>query len=164
MKHTDPPHPSDKLNKLSPELTKFIESLGMYFESYGIPRIGGRILGLLMVAHEPLSAERIAAILKVSRASLSTNFRILLTSGLAEKVTSPGDRTTYYIFPETVWEKTMNVEIQAIGAMKRIAQQGLEALAPEDPARKRMAGLMQWADLLIDLYQKALLEWRNKTY
>ena len=93
--------PSDRLKELNPELIRFIENMGMYFESYGIPRIGGRILGLLLIAPEPLAAERIASTLKASRASISTNIRVLLTSGLAEKITFPGDRTTYFIFPET---------------------------------------------------------------
>src|SRR5271157_5308726 len=93
-------HPAkNKFKKLSPELINFIESMGRYFESYGIPRIGGRILGLLLVTHEPLSAEDIATILKVSRGSVSTNFQLLLTSALAEKVTFQGDRTTYFAFP-----------------------------------------------------------------
>jgi len=43
MKNTDPPN-QNKFKKLSPELARFIESMGMYFESQGIPRIGGRIL------------------------------------------------------------------------------------------------------------------------
>ena len=69
MKIADPSH-RDKTLNLSPELIRFIEGMGMYFENQGIPRIGGRILGLLMVAHEPLSADAIARILKVSRASI----------------------------------------------------------------------------------------------
>src|SRR5262245_39442564 len=96
----------DKSITITPEMSKFIESLGLYFASYGIPRIGGRILGLLLIAHEPLSAESISAILKVSRASVSTNFRLLSQVGLAEKVSIPGDRTTYYLFPEAGFEKT----------------------------------------------------------
>ncbi len=66
-----------KIPRLTPELSRFIEGMGMYFENQGIPRIGGRMLGLLMIAHRPLSAEDLARILKVSRASLSTNFRSL---------------------------------------------------------------------------------------
>ena len=162
MKNTDPPHSKSQNLKLSPELTRFVENMGMYFESYGIPRIGGRILGLLMVAHEPLSAECIASVLKVSRASISTNFRVLLTSGLAEKVTFPGNRTTYFAFPETAWEKTMTVEVQAISAMKKIAQQGLDALPANDSARGRMEGLISWADFLIEIYQNGLIEWRKR--
>jgi len=154
--------PPDKFKKLSPELARFIESLGMYFESYGIPRIGGRILGLLLVAHEPLSAERIASILKVSRASISTNFRVLLTSGLAEKVTFPGDRTTYFVFPESGLEKTLLVEIQGIIALKRLVQQGLNALPTDDSARDRMQEMVDWTDFLLKLYQKALLDWQQR--
>lgn len=162
MKNTDPPDSNHKIPKFSLELTRFIESMGTYFESYGIPRIGGRILGLLLVAHEPLSAEDIAAVLRISRASVSTNFRLLLTSGLAEKVSFPGSRTTRYSFPETAWEKSMNAEIQGIGALKRIAQQGLQALPPGDFARHRMEDLINWADFLHEVYQKALTEWREK--
>jgi DNA-binding transcriptional regulator GbsR (MarR family) len=160
MKNTGPPN---KFKKLSPELSRFIESMGMYFESYGIPRIGGRILGLLMVAHEPLSAENISSILKVSRASISTNFRVLLTSGLAERVTFPGDRTTYFAFPEIAWEKVMNVEIEAITSMKKIAQQGLNALSSEDSAYSRMQGMINWAEFLVEVYKNALVEWRSRT-
>jgi DNA-binding transcriptional regulator GbsR (MarR family) len=154
---------TDKFRKLDPELARFIESMGMYFESYGIPRIGGRILGLLLVAHEPLSAERISSILTVSRASISTNFRILLTSGLAEKVTRPGDRTTYFVFPETGLEKTLLVEIQGIQALKKLVQQGVNALPPGDAARSRMKEMEDWTDFLIKLYQKALVEWQARS-
>ena len=159
MKNTDPPR-SDKFKKLSPELTHFIESMGRYFESYGIPRIGGRILGLLLVAHEPLSAEDIAKILKVSRGSISTNFQLLLTSALAEKVTFPGDRTTYFAFPVAAWEKAMMVELEGIAYLKKLAQQGLTALPSGDPARNRLQKTIEWTDLINSIYQKALTQWR----
>jgi DNA-binding transcriptional regulator GbsR (MarR family) len=155
--------PPDKFKKLSPELARFIESMGMYFESYGIPRIGGRILGLLLIAHEPLSAERIASLLKVSRASISTNFRLLLTSNLAEKVTYPGDRTTYFTFPDSGLEKTFLVEIQGIEALKRLVQQGMNALPSDDSARSRMQEMVEWADFLLKLYQNALIDWRARS-
>ena len=153
---------ADKFKKLDPELTRFMEGMGMYFESYGIPRIGGRILGLLLIAHEPLSAERIASILKVSRASISTNFRILLASSLAEKVTYPGDRTTYFVFPESGLEKTLLVEIQGISALKRLIQQGLNALPADDLAHGRMQEMADWADFLVKIYQQALVEWQAR--
>jgi DNA-binding transcriptional regulator GbsR (MarR family) len=149
--------------ELSPPLTRFIENLAQYFESFGIPRIGGRILGLLLVSSEPLSAEAISTILKVSRASVSTNIRFALQVGLAEKVSFPGDRITYYVFPETGLEKTLAVEIQAVSMMKRFVEQGLNALSPEDAARSRLEALADWADFLMQVWQKALLEWRERT-
>lgn len=157
-----PPHP-EKFEKISPDLTRFIESLGRYFESYGIPRIGGRILGLLLVSHKPLSAEDMASILKVSRGSISTNFRLLLASGLAEKITFPGDRTTYFIYPPTAFEKVMKVEIEGIAALKKLGQQGLDALPSGHPARERLEGLIEWTSLVNDVYQKVLSEWHERS-
>ena len=119
------------------------------------------ILGLLLIAHEPLSAEDIASILKVSRGSVSTNFRLLLTSALAEKVTYPGDRTTYFIFPVTAWEKAMTVEIEGIAFLKKLAQQGLSALPHGDPARIRLEETIKWTSLIDGMYQKVLNQWRT---
>ncbi len=148
--------------KLTPALNQFIESLARYFESYGIPRIGGRILGLLIVAEEPLSAESIAAALNVSRASISTNLRFALQVGLAEKASFPGDRVTYYVFPENGLEGTLAIEIQGLGFMKRLVQQGLAALPAGEPAHARMEELSEWADFLIRVWENALIEWRTQ--
>ncbi len=144
---------------LTPALSKFVESLGGYFESFGIPRIGGRMLGLLLVSEKPLSSENISAILKVSRASISTNLRMLLAVGWAEKVSFTGDRTTYYIFPENGFEKIFAMEIQASSTLKRFVEQGLSALPPKDSTRGRLEGLADWADFLIEFWQKAQIEW-----
>ena len=162
MKKVDAPDTKQAPPSLSPALSKFIESLGGYFESFGIPRIGGRMLGLLLVSEEPLSSENISAILKVSRASISTNLRMLLAVGWAEKASFPGDRTTYYVFPEDGFEKMFAMEIQASRTLKRFVEQGLSALPPEHPTHGRLEGLADWADFLIEFWQKALVEWRDR--
>lgn len=162
MKNTDPTDTNHQVPTLAPELSKFIESLGRYFESYGIPRIGGRMMGLLLATEEPLSAENISAMLKVSRASVSTNLRMLLQLGWAEKASFPGDRTTYYVFPENGFEKTLAIEVQAIGTLKRFVDQGLNALPKGDSARDRLEAMANWADFLIEVWQKALIEWRER--
>jgi predicted transcriptional regulator len=155
-------HRDNHLPQLTPALNQFIENLARYFESYGISRIGGRILGLLMVSKQPLSAEAIAAALKVSRASVSTNLRFALNIGLSEKVSFPGDRLTYYVFPASGLEGTLAIETQGLGVMKRLIQQGLAALSPDDPVRDRMEGLADWADFLIQVWEKALIDWRAR--
>ncbi len=46
---------------LTPEDHRFIEALGLHFEKQaGFPRIGGRMLGLLMLAPKPLALGRAA--------------------------------------------------------------------------------------------------------
>ena len=147
--------------KLTPELQHFIRRMGGYFESSGVPPIGGRILGLLMVAHEPLSAEDIASILHVSRASISTNFRVLAASGLAERYTSHADRTTYYVFSDTAWEHAMVMGIRRTQDFKRIVQEGLSAMPENDAARWHLLRGSEYADLMMDFYQHQIDEWRT---
>lgn len=160
MNEIDGPNGHDQIPKLGPELITFVESMGIYFENQGIPRIGGRILGLLLITYKPLSAEHIASLLRVSRGSISTNIRLLLISGLVEKVSSHGDRTTYYLFSEEGWEQRTEAAIQTTYAFREVAQQGLNALPPVDPARPRLERAIQWSDLLIEYFEKAQSEWR----
>ena len=161
MKNNSPPN-QNKFKKLSPELTRFIESMGMYFESQGVPRIGGRILGLLLIAHEPLTADSIGTILKVSRASISTNIRLLTNSGLVEKTSLLHDRITYFVFSDTAWEQAMLVGVQKAKVMKDLAQQGMAALPDGDSARERLGRTIQWANLVAEVYEKIHIEWRAK--
>lgn len=170
MKNSDPPDRSrhsakptaKKRVKLSPEMHRFIQHMGGYFESSGVPPIGGRILGLLMVAHEPLSAEEIAAALNVSRASVSTNFRMLSAAGLAERYTNHADRTTYYVFPDTAWEQAMVLNVRRAQNFKRIVQEGLAAMPGKDAARSHLVRGSEYADLVLEFFQRAIEEWRGR--
>jgi DNA-binding transcriptional regulator GbsR (MarR family) len=162
MKNDDPPHHHIKAVKLTPELSKFIEGMGMYFENSGVPRIGGRILALLMIAHEPLSAEDIGVVLKVSRGSISTNMRILTAAGLAEKVSIPGNRTTFFESPETAFEQMVVARIRSSMTFRKLVDEGLAALTSEDFARHRLENAVMWTDLLIDTFEKVIEDWREQ--
>jgi len=115
---------------LSEGARRFIESLGLYFEDAGVTRIAGRLLGLLMLTDGVLSLDQIAATLRVSRASISTNARLLLAAGLVERVSLPGDRRDYYTFGRRSWEGNLQSDIARAEAFRRIAADGLAALEP----------------------------------
>jgi hypothetical protein len=74
-----------------------IENFGLYFESYGLARIVGRVYGALMIADEPvLGLDALTEQLGISKASASTAARQLHGFKLVEKVSLPGDRRDYY--------------------------------------------------------------------
>ena len=77
-------------------LSAFVERAGCLCERDGLPRIAGRILGLLLVSPEPLALDAIAERLGVSRASVSTDARRLVEQGILERIGRPGDRKDYY--------------------------------------------------------------------
>lgn len=75
---------------------QFVERMGLLVEEDGWPRIAGRILGYLTLTVESRSLDEIASALGVSRASVSTDARRLMQSGLLERRSRPGDRRDYY--------------------------------------------------------------------
>jgi predicted transcriptional regulator len=148
---------------LTPEVQQFIESMGLYFEQYDLPRIGGRLVGLLIVAARPLSLDEMASLLGVSRASVSTNIRMAVTFGMAEQVSLPGDRRDYYRFAQDAWERSLEVNIEGVRALRRIGERGLAAVAPDDTAAHcRLEELLEFCDVVLE-DQLALLErWRAR--
>lgn len=85
----------------------FIESMGLALEADGLPRIAGRIFGLLLVSEEAQSLDDLAAELRVSKASVSTNTRLLEQRGVLEQVSRPADRRDYYRVPRDLFSHTM---------------------------------------------------------
>jgi DNA-binding transcriptional regulator GbsR (MarR family) len=86
---------------------QFIERMGLALEADGLPRIAGRIFGLLLVSEDPRSLDDLAAELRVSKASVSTNARMLEQRGVLEQVSRPADRRDYYRVPRDLFSHTM---------------------------------------------------------
>ncbi|MFP2929543.1 GbsR/MarR family transcriptional regulator [Pyxidicoccus sp. 3LG] len=101
---------------------RFIDAMGLYFERQGGTRIGGRIYGLLMLAEEPLSLKRIAELLKVSAASVSTNIRASMAIGLVEPASVPGDRQHYYVISTEGWESRLRTAEESMKAFIRVCR------------------------------------------
>ncbi|PXX71074.1 MarR family protein [Nocardia tenerifensis] len=105
-------------------------------EEWGLTPITGRILGLLMICDPPeRSAGQIADAIHASRASLTSNMRLLTTIGLIRKVRVPGDRTAYYRIEDDAWEKVIQRKIAGLGAFGDIAEEGLALIDDANPAR-----------------------------
>ena len=148
--------------RLSPALQEFVESMGVYFERFGLPRIGGRILGLLLVADRPLSLDDLASTLRVSRASISTNMRLIIASSLAEQISLPGDRRDYYRFGPDTWERALTTEIDGIQWLRRLGERGLAAArASESTARDHLEMLLEFCDLLLVDRRETVERWRK---
>jgi DNA-binding transcriptional regulator GbsR (MarR family) len=82
---------------------RFAERMGDIYETDGFPRIAGRLVGLLLVSDVPRSLAELAAELGVSKASVSTDARLLAAHGVIERVRHPDDRRDYYrVVPDLV--------------------------------------------------------------
>lgn len=130
----------------------FIERVGLSIEADGLPRIAGRMLGLMVLHGGPLSFSELAEHLQVSRASVCTNARILSSLGVIERVSRPGDRQDYYQLAEAPYARLINGYLERKQQMFAIVQEAQRSLSPdEDPERH------QRLDEMAEFYRVAIV-------
>ena len=123
---------------------KFIETLGMIWQAEGAPRIAGQVLGYLILAETPRSLTDIATALGVSKASVSTNVRLLEMRGMSSRVSNLGSR-------QDLWQASPDPKSGTLLAMsdrfRRNADQ-IGAIAREfaDTAADKREKVVQYAE------------------
>ena len=139
----------------------FIETMGLALESDGLPRIAGRIFGLLLVSEDARSLDDLAAELRVSKGSVSTNTRLLEQRGVLEQVSRPADRRDYYRVPRDLFSHTMGQRLarwqrfhEAIGA----ARTNLPIRSPE--VRERLEEYQEAYAYMSKVIREALARWQ----
>ncbi len=134
----------------------FIDKLGFYYESYGISKIGGRILGYLLLLDSPTSAKNISSALGVSRASVSTNLRLLLNYGFIEKKMVQQGRTDFYVMAKSAWENALITRINGFRSLMNILD--TDSLSTDNSSVNEMR---EWCQLMYSIHEKALDKWKR---
>lgn len=153
-----------KLEKLTAETMQLIEEMALHHENQGLSRIAGRIIGLLMVSQEPLSSEQIATTLQVSLGSVSTNIRILLKFGFAEKKSVTGDRVSYYIMAPNAIEEEILQNLERILSLKNVIEKGIQidSLKQSELVIQRFHETLEAIDLYKESLTQMLAEWKYR--
>lgn len=120
----------------------FVEHMGRVAQGDGLPRIAGRLFGFLIIHAGPYSLGDLAGHLAVSRASVSTNARLLERLGVLVRVSRAGDRQDYYQLHAEPYPALM----RGIAERNREARRGVtraRSALPDswDAARERLADL-----------------------
>jgi len=136
------------------EVMDFVEQVGGWFESNGLTRLAGRLLGWLLVCDpERQSSEELAAALGASSGGISTNARMLIHFGYVERLAVAGDRRTYFRLRPNAFAAGERQRIHTMGDLREMADAGLRAIRGTDPARARR--LQEMHDL--SAYMEAIL-------
>lgn len=83
-------------NAVAATRAEFIEKIGLITQAEGLPRIAGRVFGLLIFDGDVVSFGDLATRLQVSRGSISSSIRLLEERGLVKRIAKPGDRQDYF--------------------------------------------------------------------
>ncbi len=119
---------NDTMTELSIEIQSFVERTGSLMERFGAARTFGRLLGFLLVAERPYSLDELSALLLVSKASISTNTRLLEQSGMAQRVSMPGDRRTFFEILPGSFSRVLEAKLLLIDEIEQLAEAGLDAI------------------------------------
>ena len=139
-------------------VSAFIERMGLSAQADGLPRIAGRMLGYFIIHGGPTSLAALADELQVSRASVSTNARILRDLGVLEATAVPGDRQDYYQLAERHYLPMLQGYVERM-AVLRESLATAERDLPDgwDGARTRLADMHNFVDVARD-HTRALIK------
>lgn len=104
----------------------FVEELGALGPELGIPRAMMRVTAWMMVCDPPeQSAPQIQAGLRLSAGSVSAAAQNLITAGMLERVSRPGDRHVYYRMASGSWDAPLQAKLMALGRLRGVAERGI---------------------------------------
>ena len=126
------------------EREAYVEQFGLLFGQFGLSRMLGRVLGVLLVRPPERSAEELAGMLAASRGSISQATRSLVRMGLVQRLTKPGERRDYFCVRRGTWMELTRQQMAATTALREIAEKGLNLLDSDDPEARR--GLQEMRD------------------
>lgn len=148
--------------ELSPD-DRFIERMGLAHAEEGLPRISGRLMGLMLLEGGPLSFDQIAERLQVSRSSVSTNARILEGQGIIERTGIPGDRQVYYRLADDPYFGLLATVLRRKRQVKRIVEETLEELEDPDGERyRRLDAMLRFHELVTTKLEQILDSWQSE--
>ena len=148
--------------KLNPKTQDFIERIGLTIEKLGTTRTLGRMFGLLLVAERPLSFEKLASALRASKASISTNVRVCVQIGLAQRVSILRDRRDHYEISPGSFERAVAVRFPIIQEMVTLADAGMQAVAKGNhTARARLKEMRDFDESVGAEMAKMMPRWQD---
>ncbi|MFL5401916.1 MAG: GbsR/MarR family transcriptional regulator [Gemmatimonadales bacterium] len=147
---------------MDPHTADFIERMGLAIETDGLPRIAGRIFGLLLVSEDARSLDDLAAELRVSKGSASTNARLLEQRGLLERICRPADRRDYYRARPDLFDHTMALRLARWERLHQ-AIAGARASLPirSSEVRERLEEYEEAYAFMSQAIREALTHWQT---
>lgn len=141
----------------TPAEEEFIERMGFIVQAEGLPRIAGRVLALLILEGGPISFAELAERLQVSRASVSTNTRLLEGLGVVERTAKPGDRGDSFRLADRPWRRLLEGGVERLAKVRETVARARDAMPEDAPAQGRLKELGDFY-AVVEAQTRALLD------
>jgi DNA-binding transcriptional regulator GbsR (MarR family) len=117
-------------SRISPD--RFVEEIGLVFDSLHLPRMAGRVLGAILLGPaDGLTAAELAETLQASKGSISNMTQLLIHYRFIERTVRGGDRRDRFVVKSGAWARMMLWRVELLQRLQELAADGLELLGPE---------------------------------
>lgn len=145
---------------------KMLDAFGSIYESHGLPRLKGLLVGLLLTRREPLSLDDMAALLDRSKGPISTTVRELVQMGLIQPAEGPVARRDYYVAVSDVFFVNFMFNMATVKRNLELAQTFLQELGPEPaPAdqvtHQNLEHMRLFYELMFSYYKNFEQDWNR---
>ena len=116
-----------------------VEEFGNIYEAYGLKRLKGLIVGLLLTETDPVSLNDMTVLLRRSKGPISSAVRELANIGLIRKVEGPENRRDYYVAHPDLFYNNFKFNMATVRKNRATAERFLATMRGNDAANHEIA-------------------------
>lgn len=121
------------MEQLPPLEFAFVEEVGSIYEAYGLKRLHGLVIGLLLTGGPPRSLDEIAGPLGRSKGPISEAVRQLSDIGLLRRAEGPLPRRDYYAADPDLFVQNFRNNLRTVRRNRETAERFLGAVRAQQP-------------------------------
>jgi DNA-binding transcriptional regulator GbsR (MarR family) len=137
----------------SPVERELIEEFGNIYESYGLRRLQGLIVGLLLTKSEPVSLDDMVDILDRSKGPISISVRRLDDMDLVRKVEGPNNRRNYYASHPDIFFNNFKFNMATVRENRSLAERFLARIEAEGKGSEKTKDSLKHMEVFYDLME-----------
>lgn len=141
-----------------------IKNFGVAYRAFGLSKLMGHIVALLISSPEPVSLEDIAKSLQRSKGPISQILRRLRDRGLVRRVWQPTSRKDFYEVQPEVFEIAYRNNLELVKSNTRLARQLKSMVSKEkktnlDILKARLVEMERFYELMEKHHENFLRDW-----
>lgn len=154
--------PTDPV-KLDEAAVEFAEKFGLALADAGVPRMPARIFAATLASPDgSLTAQDLAAILRISPAAVSGGVRYLTQVGLMQRSRRPGERRDHFLVRDDQWYEMLGDYESRYRDLLKTLDDGIVAVGPDTEAGKRLAETKSFFAFISREIPKLVDRWREE--
>jgi len=111
---------------------RFVEEIGLVFDSMHLPRMAGRVLGAVLLGPaDGSTAADLASTLGASKGSISNMTQLLIHYRFVERTVRSGERRDRFVIKSGAWARMLLWRLELLQRLQELASDGLELLGPD---------------------------------